>query len=491
VWPVEKGGRANFRDFGIALHEANPNLYWSEGGLVVARPGEKAKAIKTARQFAALIADTMGVAVVKGEKVVSDMIFQGHLNAMLDSQTFLSNFRKVKMLSTLPIYHDDFTLAEPGQLRDGILYLGPPPAIGQGTRLIDTFLDVLPFATLADRTNAVAAAITVMLRHFWPGAKPVVLVMGTKSHCGKGTVTFFFCGQTLVVAPLYEGQDWPVQKQLQLQLQMTPEAGVILFDNVRLDSSGRAGFIRSAIMESLITSPEIKLAAPGAGSGMICPNHFVTTFNSNHGTFCPDLLNRGLPIHLAPQGDWPPTDCPIGSPKDEFLPAHRAELEAEVRGLIERWREAGRPLDQDVRHPMIQWARTVGGILTLGGYREFLDNYQASRKVSDPEKDALTLLAAAVSGQALRPGEWAALAVEWGLVKTLIGPNERDTEKGRERAMGVVLSRHLNETFEVKTDAQNYRVKLEGGYKVWKPGEEQQKRYVFTFLDNSAATMQP
>jgi hypothetical protein len=39
-----------------------------------------------------------------------------------------------------------------------------------GTKAIDAFLDVMAFASNADRTNAVALALTVLLRNFWPGA---------------------------------------------------------------------------------------------------------------------------------------------------------------------------------------------------------------------------------------------------------------------------------------------------------------------------------
>jgi hypothetical protein len=53
--------------------------------------------------------------------------------------------------------------------------------------------------------------------------------------------------------------------------------------------------------------------------------------------------------------------------------------------------------------------------------------------------------------------------VEQGLVKMLIPTHERDTEKGKERAMGVLLSRHREETFEAKTETKRLLVHLERG----------------------------
>src|SRR5262249_61728630 len=70
---------------------------------------------------------------------------------------------------------------------------------------ITPFLDVMAFATPADRTNAVALALTVQLRNLWPGAKPVGIVTSTKSHSGKDTVIAFAAGNTSKVSVDYEG----------------------------------------------------------------------------------------------------------------------------------------------------------------------------------------------------------------------------------------------------------------------------------------------
>jgi hypothetical protein len=54
-----------------------------------------------------------------------------------------------------------------------------------------------------------------------------------------------------------------MQAQFQKQVKVLPEAGVVNFDNIRLDSSGgRASFIRSAFIESFMTNGEIILASP-------------------------------------------------------------------------------------------------------------------------------------------------------------------------------------------------------------------------------------
>jgi hypothetical protein len=194
-------------------------------------------------------------------------------------------------------------------------------------------------------------------------------------------------------------------------------------------------------------------------------------------------MNRALSTHLTPKGNVQDRECPIGNPRLEFLPRSQAQIQAELLGMIERWRKAGCPLDENVRHPMSPWPKTVGGILMVNGFTDFLGNYAARKSVDDPAREALAILAAAQPGKQLRPGEWAALAVEQGLARTLFAPTERDTARGRERAIGVVLKNHLEETFEAKTETTSLRVRLEGGFRRWTKGKNPHTRYVFTVLE--------
>jgi hypothetical protein len=161
----------------------------------------------------------------------------------------------------------------------------------------------MEFASEADRTNAVAAALTVLLRDHWPGHKPAVVITATRSHAGKGTVADFVRGAVGKADILYEGVDWPMQSQFQRQLRADPDVGLVCLDNVRLDSAGgRPKCIRSAFVEGFVTSPELTLASPGAGEPLSVRNSYVVLINTNEGTLSADLTNRALPIHLAPRG---------------------------------------------------------------------------------------------------------------------------------------------------------------------------------------------
>ena len=470
-WEIEQGADYNYQQLGSLL-AATGDLFRGkedESGLIVLRPSGRSLRINRGKDLIPLVVDRVHMQVTKEGKVTREFPTQIHFDTMLRTEAFLSNFTFVDEVATRPVYLNDFSLARPGyndgQPGDRILFTGEPVAPASTTETIDTFLDVMDFASNADRTNAVAAGLTCQLRRMWHGGKPAIIVTATKSHAGKGTVTEFIRGSLAKADILYETTDWPMQSQFHKLLKVDPDIGFIVFDNVRLDSAGGRGkCIRSGFIESFVTNEEAILACPTAGEPIRQPNRFVIAINTNDGKLSPDLMNRALPIHLDPKGDVQDRRPSIGNPKEDYLPKNREQIEAELHGMIAQWKDQGQPLDTLVKHPMTAWAQTIGGILKANGYTDFLANYGARRIADDPIRDALSILGASHPNESLRPREWAEEAVKEGLAKTLFSPTERDTPKGRERAIGVVLSNHLNTTFDSSTETTQYRMKLEGGY---------------------------
>jgi hypothetical protein len=52
--------------------------------------------------------------------------------------------------------------------------------------------------------------------------------------------------------------------------------------------------------------------------------------------------------------------------------------------------------------------------------------------------------------------------------------------------MGVLLSRHLEETFEAETETKRLRVHLEGGFRRWVKGGNPHVRYVFRVIEEQS-----
>ena len=192
IWNVARGARRNYTRLGQRL-VAVGDLYRDEAtghGLVLVRPDGTVSHIRKGSQLAPLIVDRVSMRVEKDGKVVSELPTAAHLSAMLHAKAFLDQFPPVDEVSRTFFYADGFLPLQPRYNDFGpgnrILFLGETPPAIQSTETIRRFLRAMPFASEADATNAVAAALTVRLRRQWLGEKPLVQVTSTRTHSGKG-----------------------------------------------------------------------------------------------------------------------------------------------------------------------------------------------------------------------------------------------------------------------------------------------------------------
>ena len=118
----------------------------------------------------------------------------------------------------------------------------------------------------------------------------------------------------------------------------------------------------------------------------------------------------------------------------------------------------------------------------MNGFTDFLANYSLRRTADDPLRQALGLLGAARSNQWLRPEEWARLTVNVGLLKTLIPEGDRGTDASRTRGIGVVLTAHQDETFEVETDDKKLTLKLSRARRRFEEGADAATKYRFEIV---------
>jgi hypothetical protein len=193
---------------------------------------------------------------------------------------------------------------------------------------------------------------------------------------------------------------------------------------------------------------------------------------------------------LEATGNIEDRNSSIGNPKLEYLPAKRAEIDAELRGMIEKWKAEGQPLGQNVKHSFVGWARTIGGILAVNGYDDFLANYSDRKSCDDPLRKALGLLGSYRPDAWLRPAEWVKAAAHMGLVKMIVPEADRDSERGRERGIGVVLAAHKDEVFVAETDDEKLTLRLERARRRFEDGEVS-TRYFFKVLTRTKLPADP
>ncbi len=394
-WHEEKPSRENFELLGAALAQSDDLFRRSgfDGGLLLVLPNGESRNILVGSQLAPIITDRIDLHKFLNGKVKASGVSATKLTEMLNSETFLSRFLTVDRITSLPEYSPCFNLSGPGYNDGGdghrCFYVGKPPVISMQMDRINTFLDVMDFETEADRANSVAGLLTVMLRHHWPGGKPIILATATKSHSGKDTVLDFIAGQTPKTSVSWEPADWATQKAIVATLNGAPDVGVVRLENARVRGSA---MISSAFVERFVTDPSPVLYSPGCGDPRKIRNEIVMAISTNFGTLSEDLLNRGLPVHLEPQGNVSDRQSPIGNPRHQYLPLHREEIAAEARGMIMRWRVAGMPLDCSKKHPCTEWGHTIGGILMVHGIRGFLDNYRDRFVSDDPIRNSIAVL---------------------------------------------------------------------------------------------------
>jgi hypothetical protein len=495
IWDADVPAPQNFEVFAPAMVAGRDlfRLSGHEGGLALVRKDGTSKRVTTTQELLSLLADRFDYLVLKNGKPQGGRIPPADLAVMLTSEKFLRHFPSLDRVTRAPLYLPGFILTQPGYNDAGpghrvYYHAGEPAAIAEGLVYTRRFLDVMHFATNADRTNAVAAALTVQLRHLFVGGSPVLAVTGNRSHCGKDTVIAFAAGSTEMVSISYEAQDWALESNAVRVLKKHPDAGVLVVDNARLGKGQRA--IASAFLERTATSARLQLTAPTSrGEVVTRPNDLVIAISTNYGSLSQDLLNRALPVHLEFHGDLAERASPIGNPKLEYLPRHREEMAAEVRGMVERWKRAGMPLDERAAHSFGPWARTVGGILRANGFADFLGATSAAAR--DPEWEALAHLGAARPGEWLRPAQWAQVADEQGLTRALFpAPEDRDGERAKERSFGLLLTRHLRETFTATTDEVVLRLRLEKSRKR-SDGHHPKRCYRFAEIERRAVPDDP
>jgi len=206
TWNEDSHAAENYAALGTRL-AATGNVYRNAAygnGLLLVLPGGRHVSIAKGLDLLPIIVDRLRVRVMKDGKVKGSTIPAAHLSAMLKSEKFLDQFTTVDLVIKTPMYLPDFTLTRTGYNDGGpghrIVYTGGEPVIGNSLDAINAFLGVMDFETAADRTNAVAAALTVTLRNHWRGGKPIIVA--TAMRGGWLLVKFGIRSRTTVTSHL-------------------------------------------------------------------------------------------------------------------------------------------------------------------------------------------------------------------------------------------------------------------------------------------------
>ncbi len=284
-----------------------------EGGLICIPKGNASHSflVSTAGELGPVIIDRVRIVISKGGKVVGGLLPAKHLGLMLKCEAFLRGFRSLTRVSNAALVLPNFSCVETGYNDGGeghrTFYTGSMCQSLSSGDAIPLFLDVMAFESNADRTNTVAAALTVLMRTHFVGGKPLIWVHATKSHAGKDTIIAFATGKSQQTSISYQAADWALERDFVGALDAHPDTGILVVENARLDT--KANQIKSAYLERFITDPAPLLHGVGKRKAHQRRNDLVIGISTNFGDLSTDLMNRALPSNSR-RGEMSPIACP-------------------------------------------------------------------------------------------------------------------------------------------------------------------------------------
>jgi hypothetical protein len=307
-----------------------------------------------------------------------------------------------------PVYDENFVLRGPGyDVEQGILVHGLDiepvlpadvdatwPILERLPTRIRTLLSGFYFREAADVVNALAALLTGALsNHFVRQPKANFIVDANQPGVGKtwlALATGDVLDGELPDLIHYTADDEELAKRILANLRQRPSS-VLIIDNAK----NRGGAeISSPCVEANSMAPNITLRILGKSVNYTQPNDVLWFLTMNQTKVSPDLASRGMAVRLYFEGD-PSTRVFEGPSPLEYAIEYRAEILAELFGLVELWKSRGRPLGSR-RHRCEYWAQVIGGILEACGFPEFLGNATETAAAFNTELGDLAALAETV-----------------------------------------------------------------------------------------------
>lgn len=247
--------------------------------------------------------------------------------------------------------------------------------------LIDELLTDFPFATDADRTNAIGCLILPFVRPYIDGPTPLHDLEAPVPGTGKTLLAqiLIFPAVGGNVGTLGETRD---EDELRKRLTARIREGrpVTLFDNITRP-------VDSGVLSSLLTSPVWEDRLLGKTETLILPITTTWMMTANNPTLSLEIARRTVRIRLNPQRDKPWEREGFRHP--DLLGWVRHERAAFVRAtllLVQRWLQAGQPATTTKPLGSFEaWTRVIGGILQHSGYQDFLANRQILWEEADNE----------------------------------------------------------------------------------------------------------
>jgi hypothetical protein len=264
----------------------------------------------------------------------------------------------------------------------------PPAPTEEDVLLARALLDELyhdfPFATPADRAQAIGACVLPFVRRLVQGVTPLHSFEAHSPGSGKNllqTVSLLPSAGLSVPTHPFPTSEHETRKVITSILSEGPSV-------VLLDNSAQGREINSPNMAALLTTPSWSDRILGISRIVHLPNETMWLMTGNNPSFSMELARRTVRIRLDPKQDRPWERADFRHALPEWAIEHRSELAHALLVLVQNWIAKGRPRGPARLGSFERWSDVVGGIVTAAGYPGFLGNREEIYRIADTETSA-------------------------------------------------------------------------------------------------------
>ncbi len=312
------------------------------------------------------------------------------------SATVDSRVPDLRCITSYPIFLPGFELCQPGY-RDGVYYDEPDALHGLGIELDaetirltleDAVVD-FPFRDQASRENYFGLMITPFIRNAIDGNAPGTLIHAPLERTGKTKLAEIIGAITIGRrTPAMQISDSNEEMDKRLLAMLLRGETLLHLDNLRerLDLP---------CLASLLTATTYQGRLLGSTKILDIPNNLTIVATGNNVKATGEIAKRMVPVCLQPASDAPElrTDFQHADLWGHVRQNRRRLMEC-LLGAVRLWVNAGKPRGEKPMGGFDEWAAVVGGIMSVVGFEQWLDNASEWRDAADWRRSDLRALVA-------------------------------------------------------------------------------------------------
>lgn len=241
-----------------------------------------------------------------------------------------------------------------------------------------------PFASEADKHNAVGLLLTFFVRQLIIGRTPAFLAEASVQGAGKGTLV----DAVLRIAygksgghglTTYTSNEEEMRKELTTHL--VECRGAVVIDNL-------VGEIRSATLAAILTADVWTQRLLGANkTSQVTDPQTIWLLTGNNPSFSQDNTRRIIPIRLVPDTDRPELRKFENADFTDWVYRERVSLVRAAIVLVRNWQQKGSKDGSFTLNSFVSHSRVISGILEAAGMDQYGRNLITFSDRADDERN--------------------------------------------------------------------------------------------------------